>query len=105
MTMFGQCENRNLKTDERCDELVMVLGISDVDHMGRQQLNTCQACSAKTAAFIARVEASFIEANAANPFYVDELRERQAATARRTRELNIDNDRRAVRRWTPGRAS
>jgi hypothetical protein len=78
--ILGQCDNQSLKTGERCDQLVMVLGISDVDHMGRQQLNLCQACAVKTAAFIAGVEAAFIEANAWNPFYVDELRERQAAT-------------------------
>lgn len=103
--MLSQCENQSLKTGERCGELVMALGISDVDHMGRQQLNICQACAAKTAAFIAGVEAAFIEANAWNPCYVDELRERQADTARRIRDLNITNDRRNARRAATRRAS
>lgn len=97
MASYGQCENVTIKTYARCTELVMVLGISDVDHMGRQQMNLCQACDASTARFIAGVEAAFIEANVANPFYVEELRERQAATRARVRELNIANDRRRVR--------
>jgi hypothetical protein len=86
---YGQCENAKISTGERCGELVMLLGVVDLDSMGRPQLNTCQACEAKTAAFIAGVEAAFIEANAANPFYVEELRERQADAARRTRDLNL----------------
>lgn len=97
MASYGQCENVTIKTYERCPELVMVLGISDVDHMGRQQMNLCQACDTGTARFIAGVEAAFIEANTANPFYVEELRERQTATRARVRELNIANDRRRVR--------
>lgn len=100
---YGQCENASIKTGERCTEVVMLLGVSDLDHMGRQQANLCQACAAKTARFIASVEASFIAANAANPFYVDELRERQADADRRTRAVNLADARRRFARLTVAR--
>lgn len=97
MATWGQCENVTIKNYERCPELVMVLGISDVDHMGRQRANLCQSCDARTARFIAGVDAAFREANAWNVDYSTELDGRQAATRARVRELNIANDRRRVR--------
>lgn len=97
---YGQCENASISTGERCGELVMLLDVSDLDHMGRRRSNICQACEAKTARLIAGVEAAFIEANAANPFYVEELAERHAETARRTRALNLADARRRFARLT-----
>lgn len=100
---YGQCENAKISTGERCGELVMLLDVSDLDHMGRRRSNLCQSCEASTARFIAGVEAAFIEANAANPFYVEELRERQSDTARRTRDINLADARRRFARLTTTR--
>lgn len=97
---YGQCENVSIPTYERCTELVMLLDVSDLDHMGRRNITICQACEASTTRFIERMEAQFIEANAWNPDYVPELRERQAATARRVRDLNLADARRRFARLT-----
>lgn len=97
MASWEQCENAKVSTGERCGELVMTLNISDVDHMGRQRLNICQACAASTAAFIAGVDAAFRTANAWNVDYAEEFDLRQAATRARVRELNVAGDLRRAR--------